>query len=1222
MAQWRCGIMFGILVLISMPCLGQTDAARYQQHYEAFLNVLNDNLPFLTDTENTSGQRETAFRAYEQARQTWCTTVGPAMQDADMQTAFGNAYQQYCVASPPPFHATRDRSTNGPTTSGWDPVYACSLWRDYLAAETDYNSAGSNPLLAWFWDNNVRPDRRYQNSRPDIDQAVVRLYEAGEARRQAEHAAVVYENQYQAELGGRSLESFCSQQTTPLEVGIYLSAPSLAPGQTLHIDSGVAPPNTVITTYQWQIDGQSLQGMNQSSWELADPPVGTHTIRLTVTTDQGTTASSEARFSVGSRSFSLTASTDKTVYITGETITITGRLTGDATAVMRVPVQMQITRSSGAVITSSLGTVTSANGSFTASFTIPKQPVTATARPDTWQIALSVQPTGAQQAAQTTLQVQVAPVFIVLHEVRLVQVVEAPMIQGVQHLAAGRKGVLRVVLSCPSLKGVAGASKPKVLVRFDAGIGSRDVLFYDTEVEVGPDETPIDLPFVLDEEGSYLIGAMVDHDFRYTRPEDSDQMFKGVQAQVKKMKRYALRFVPIQVYTGYFGKWEERSNPDLVRFLAFVKRQEDFIRTVYPLPDAHLKVDAEYRSQEPNVFINYQPITYVKQYELIAALNLRGALTGSRWIGVLPDEQRWWPDATTYGSAYYLAGAKGVGLFFESAALVRYERLGAFIPEGVTAHEFAHTLGLYRGTEEYDMSGVSPYGRQVQHLIQRGERVYDLSDPKEVTTAFGLPGPNRAGREQGEVYCFMGFMPATSEPGYQNVVRRLGLWVCEHTYAELFKVLKDPPPTPMIYVSGQIARGVAHLNPIYEIQAEPGVVHAGDYTLEMQDALGIPLGRAFFGNAAYDTLHFGLVVPQPAGTARLVIKRGDQVLGLHVRTPHRPEVRLQPLPQPLPDMLLLRWSTTDADGDPLVASVLYSADDGTTWTALSANQTTSELSIPVSELPGGNRGRFKIIVTDGFNTAETMSPPIVVPDQPPMALLFTPPNADTVTPADTVRFSGAGFDAEDGSLTHDRLSWHSTVQGLLGTGSELATTLQPGLHEVTLRATDRAGQVAEASVSVRVEDVAFPPPPPPPPSDIVHKLGHGVNEAGIPVGVTTLFMADATVHSWVQLPDASAGEQLHWTFTTPTGISHEINHTVDWNGPGSAYAFVDLATVGEVAEGFWQVSVTRNGVTFVQDSFEVMSLGGFFPWGGAVGIGLVLGGILVVGWLFKKMIGR
>jgi hypothetical protein len=60
------------------------------------------------------------------------------------------------------------------------------------------------------------------------------------------------------------------------------------------------------------------------------------------------------------------------------------------------------------------------------------------------------------------------------------------------------------------------------------------------------------------------------------------------------------------------------------------------------------------------------------------------------------------------------------------------------------------------------------------------------------------------------------------------------------------------------------------------------------------------------------------------------------------------------------------------------------------------------------------------------------------------------------------------MDMEDGSLGDSALSWVSSIDGALGTGQLLEVSLSPGIHTITLTATDSGGLTSTASIQITV----------------------------------------------------------------------------------------------------------------------------------------------------------
>jgi hypothetical protein len=63
------------------------------------------------------------------------------------------------------------------------------------------------------------------------------------------------------------------------------------------------------------------------------------------------------------------------------------------------------------------------------------------------------------------------------------------------------------------------------------------------------------------------------------------------------------------------------------------------------------------------------------------------------------------------------------------------------------------------------------------------------------------------------------------------------------------------------------------------------------------------------------------------------------------------------------------WEALDADGDPLLYDVLYSADNGQTWSPLAVRLKQSTYPFYADQLAATHDGLIRVIANDGFHTA-------------------------------------------------------------------------------------------------------------------------------------------------------------------------------------------------------------------------------------------------------------
>jgi hypothetical protein len=155
-------------------------------------------------------------------------------------------------------------------------------------------------------------------------------------------------------------------------------------------------------------------------------------------------------------------------------------------------------------------------------------------------------------------------------------------------------------------------------------------------------------------------------------------------------------------------------------------------------------------------------------------------------------------------------------------------------------------------------------------------------------------------------------------------------------------------------------------------------------------------------------------------------------------------------------------SWTVVSGTQARAIVQYSIDGGTTWADIGIVNGQTSLPVNFDSMPGSRSAgssRIRVLVSDGANTSEGDSQPFTVSRKLPSGANIDLPAAnDVFRRIDLVILRGSAYDADDGPLTEDALSWTSNINGTLGTGTELVSgTLSAGQHTVTMKATDSDG---------------------------------------------------------------------------------------------------------------------------------------------------------------------
>jgi len=428
----------------------------------------------------------------------------------------------------------------------------------------------------------------------------------------------------------------------------------------------------------------------------------------------------------------------------------------------------------------------------------------------------------------------------------------------------------------------------------------------------------------------------------------------------------------------------------------------------------------------------------------------------THWYGVVDDQ-------VPLGGA----GILGIGYINGDEAA---GRLGAG-GDVTLAHEVGHNLGrLHPGCEsneaDPDPNWPNTYSRC--HLAKYLHDGYFGFDP--TTTAVYAPDD------------WADFMTYRRPP-----------WVSEYTYKGLYARLAAtaaqvaapgaPANGEYLAVGGRITltdQSVA-FDTMWRT-TEPGIPYtprSGPYTLELQDAGGQALVTHAFDLRDLDsppgteTGYFMEVMPYHASAARVVLEHDGVELASRAVSAHAPTVTLT-YPnggESLAGTVTVRWTASDADGDPLRYVVQYSHDGGATWQAVGLDLAGASLQIDTGQLPGGEGCLFRVWASDGVNTAQDRSDAAFsVARKSPQAVIVQPEDGAALTPGYPLTLWGLGLDPEEGALGDAALSWSDSVSGTLGTGKELElpNSLAPGWHTVTLTATDGDGMASADSVTVYV----------------------------------------------------------------------------------------------------------------------------------------------------------
>jgi hypothetical protein len=221
------------------------------------------------------------------------------------------------------------------------------------------------------------------------------------------------------------------------------------------------------------------------------------------------------------------------------------------------------------------------------------------------------------------------------------------------------------------------------------------------------------------------------------------------------------------------------------------------------------------------------------------------------------------------------------------------------------------------------------------------------------------------------------------------------------------------------------------------------------------------------------------VVPWPPQATRVEIWVDAAMIGQRVPSIAAPVVQVTAPAAgtrwPASGVGAIRWSSSDADGDALTHDVAFSRDNGQTWQLIATRVQSNQLDVDTGQFAGAAQARIRVFATDGLRTSESSSDVFEIASKMPQAAIAAPVAGSVLAIGQPIALSGSAYDAEDGLLSDDQLSWASSRDGQLGTGESLIVNLSRGLHTITLQAADSNGGTGVASVVVAVGPIIFLP---------------------------------------------------------------------------------------------------------------------------------------------------
>jgi len=279
---------------------------------------------------------------------------------------------------------------------------------------------------------------------------------------------------------------------------------------------------------------------------------------------------------------------------------------------------------------------------------------------------------------------------------------------------------------------------------------------------------------------------------------------------------------------------------------------------------------------------------------------------------------------------------------------------------------------------------------------------------------------------------------------------------------------------------------------------------AGEYSLVQLDAGGAVQGSDRFtldfrvpGVGPVPAVSFAMSAAWQSGTAHVELRHQGVTLLRQALSPRAPTVTVLEPSGGLIDggVVPIRWEASDPDGDPLTFAVFCIRDDGTP-VPLACDLEGATFSWVSAGAAGCAQGRIAVIASDGFNEGRAESAPFSLPRQPPRVAWVSPAPGTAVSWGMPIMLSGVGWDPEDGLLEPVALSFRSSLDGALGTGTVVAAWLSMGQHTLTLEGRDADGNTAQSTLEVTVGEAGVIP--------LLQGIEPGAGMAGTTVELTGL----------------------------------------------------------------------------------------------------------------------